>query len=112
MFKENFEKICAEKNLYPTAVCQAIGLAKATYSCWTETSVPRKTTLLKLADYLGVSVEYLKGETDEENAEQKNNSPYGELSEAQQSLIKLIPTMSEKQVEKVHQIISLLESEE
>jgi repressor LexA len=34
-------------------------LSNAAYSCWTDESIPRKTTLLKIADYFGVTVEDL-----------------------------------------------------
>ena len=111
MFKRNFEKLCSHKGVSPSYVCKEIGLSNATYSCWTDESIPRNTTLLKLAEYFGVSVEYLKGETDEIDTKE-NNSPYGELSQAQKDLIDLIPAMTEKQVAKVQQIISLLEPEE
>ena len=56
MFKENFERICIEKNIAPTAVCRKIGLSAAAYSNWTEDTVPRKTTLIKIANELGVTV--------------------------------------------------------
>lgn len=62
MFKEIFIRLCNERGVAPTTVCNEIGLSNATFSCWTDTSVPRKATLYKLADYFGVSVEYLKGE--------------------------------------------------
>ena len=62
MFKEIFIRLCNERGVAPTAVCNEIGLSNATFSCWTDESVPRKATLYKLADYFGVSVEYLKGE--------------------------------------------------
>lgn len=59
MFKKNFERICAQKGVAPTAVCIKIGLSNAVYSKWTEESIPRKTTLIKLANELGVTVEEL-----------------------------------------------------
>ncbi len=59
MFKKNFIKICNDRGIPPTTVCQKIGLTAATFSKWTESSVPRKTTLFKLADFLNVSVEDL-----------------------------------------------------
>lgn len=61
MFKETFIRLCNERGVAPTAVCAEIGLSNATFSCWTETSVPRKATLMKIADYFGVSVDYLLG---------------------------------------------------
>lgn len=59
MFKKNFERICAQKGVAPTAVCIKIGLSNAVYSKWTEESIPRKTTLIKIANELGVTVEEL-----------------------------------------------------
>lgn len=55
MFKENFIKLCNERKIPPTVVCQSIGLTAATFSKWDEKSVPRKATLYKLADYFGVT---------------------------------------------------------
>lgn len=63
MFKEQFIKLCNKRNIAPTAVCKTIGLSSAAFSCWSDISIPRKATLYKLADYFGVSVDYLLGNT-------------------------------------------------
>lgn len=55
MFKRNFERICFEKKLSPSVVCQKIGLTRSAYSAWTDESIPRKSTIEKLSAYLGVS---------------------------------------------------------
>lgn len=65
MFKERFIRLCNQRGEAPTAVCARIGLSNATYSCWTDNSVPRKATLMKIADYFGVSVSYLLGVVDD-----------------------------------------------
>lgn len=59
MFKENFIKLCNKAGKTPTAVCAEIGLSNAAYSKWDEKSVPHRATLLKIADYFGVSVDTL-----------------------------------------------------
>lgn len=64
MFKKIFIKLCNERGVAPTAVCNDIGLSAATFSCWTDESVPRKTTLYKLANYFNVTVAYLLGKED------------------------------------------------
>lgn len=64
MFKKRFEQLCNERKTSPAAVCEAIGLSNSVYSKWSENSIPRNTTLLKIADFFNVSVAYLKGETD------------------------------------------------
>lgn len=61
MFKKNFIKLCNDKGVAPTVACKAVGLSNAAFSCWDENTIPRKSTLYKLADYFGVSVDYLLG---------------------------------------------------
>lgn len=63
MFKEIFEKLCAEKGESPSAVCQKVGLSNAAYSAWTENSIPRKATLKKIADYFGVPETFFNDES-------------------------------------------------
>ena len=60
-FKENFTRLCNQKRESPTTVCKKLGLSNAAYSCWTDESIPRKSTLIKIADYFGVSVDFLLG---------------------------------------------------
>lgn len=65
MFKKNFEQLCTNRNIAPTKVCQDIGLSNAAYSCWKENSIPRTTTLNKIANYFGVTVNDLLGITEQ-----------------------------------------------
>jgi transcriptional regulator with XRE-family HTH domain len=50
------------KNTNPTALCDAIGLAQSAATRWKQGSVPRDTTLRKIADYFGVTVDELLAE--------------------------------------------------
>lgn len=59
MFKKNFVNLCIKKGISPSQVCKAIGLSNSVYSQWDDNSVPRRTTLKKIADYFGVSPESL-----------------------------------------------------
>lgn len=63
MFKENFVRICTEKGLSPSNVCIEAGISKSNYSNWNESSVPRKTTLIKIAQILNVDVSELTSST-------------------------------------------------
>ena len=62
MFWENFVLLCHKKNTTPSAACLELGFSKTMATNWKKGSVPRDSTLLKIAEYFGVSVEYLKGE--------------------------------------------------
>lgn len=66
MFKKIFIDLCNERKESPTAVCKALGLSAATFSCWTDESIPRRATLQRMADYFDVSVDYLLGKEEKE----------------------------------------------
>lgn len=87
MFKEIFDKLCAKKGIAPTVVCKTIGLSNAAYSCWDANSVPRKTTLIKIAEYFNVSVDYLLG---------KESSPTIILSDEERNIIVAYRSQSEE----------------
>lgn len=65
MFKEIFIRLCNEKGITPSKACRDVKIAPATFSCWDENSVPRQATLLRIADYFGVTVDYLLGKDQE-----------------------------------------------
>ena len=73
MFKKNFINFCNQRGESPSSVCRNVGIAPATFSCWTDSTVPREATLYKIADYLGVTVEELLAE-DEPKAKEKRPS--------------------------------------
>ena len=76
MFKKNFINLCNKKGVSPSNVCRQVGIAPATYSCWTAESVPRKATLMRIADYFGVTVESLLSDAEApEKAPSKVLSP-------------------------------------
>lgn len=56
MFKKNFIDLCNKKKIAPTAACKELGLSAATFSCWTDQSVPRRATLQRMAEYFGVPI--------------------------------------------------------
>ena len=83
MFKKIFIDLCNQNHISPSKVCRSVGIAPATFSCWTDESVPRRATLQRIADYFGVTTAYLLGEeTDRgpsESTEEKNDPSEEEL---------------------------------
>ena len=63
MFWDNFYKACESKNIKPTALVQKLGLSSSSATTWKKRP-PNAETLLILADYLEVSVDYLLGRTE------------------------------------------------
>lgn len=66
MFKKIFIDLCNKNNESPSSVCRKINITPATFSCWTDESVPRRATLQRIADYFGVTVDYLLGNEERE----------------------------------------------
>ena len=81
MFKENFIRLCNQRGVAPTVVCKEIGLSDAVYSKWTDESVPRRATLMKIADYFGVTVDDLLNEEKAPPAEAEEADELNELLE-------------------------------
>lgn len=62
-FYDNYIKLCAVHDKSPTAVSKEIGLSNAAASGWKNGKKPSAVTKQKLADYFGVTVEELTGES-------------------------------------------------
>ena len=103
---ERLEALLKEKNIMQKDFLAACGLGKNSFSNWrkSKTGYPTLPVLRSISEYLGVSVEYLKGETDDRT---QKNSP-GRVTEAEgakKAILDLIDGMSEDQLEKLETII-------
>ena len=63
MFWKNLIFLCNKKNTTPTNVVKELGIAVGSVTKWKNGVVPRSTTLQKIADYFGVTVESLLTDT-------------------------------------------------
>lgn len=60
MFYDNYVKLCKEIGKSPSAVAEELGINKSNVSNWKNNGyTPRGTALNKIADYFGVSTDYL-----------------------------------------------------
>ena len=69
---EIFERLCEEKGVTAYRVCKSTGITTATISNWKAGRyTPKQEKMQKIADYFGVSLEYLMTgkETDKKNSE-------------------------------------------
>lgn len=64
MFWNVLYKLCEENSTKPYVVAKAIGASNAVCTKWKNGSIPNGETLLKLANYFNVSVDFLLGRTD------------------------------------------------
>ena len=76
MFKQKFIELCNKRNESPSSVCRKVGITPATFSGYTDESVPRKATLMRIADYFGVTVDYLLGKEETKKATDNVDGTY------------------------------------
>lgn len=64
IFYDRVSELCKDHGVSMAAVAREIGLSNSATTYWKRGSVPKGDTLQKLADYFGVSTDYLLGKTD------------------------------------------------
>ncbi len=64
MFWEKFCSLCESKEKKPNRVCSELDLSSATATKWKNGTLPNAETLIKIADYFDVSVDYLLDHVD------------------------------------------------
>lgn len=65
MFWERFYNICLTRGTKPNSVAREIGISSGIITKWKSAgTLPKGETLIKIADYLDCSIDYLLGRTD------------------------------------------------
>lgn len=102
MFYDNFVALCAANLKSPSAVGRELGIDKSTVSCWKRRKAkPSDVNAKKIADYFGVSVEDLMGESKGEGIKKGPIPKDGAVSPAKQKLLDSVDGMSDEQLEKL-----------
>lgn len=89
MFYDRFIELCKESGKSPSAVTKELGLNNSSSTAWKRGSTPKSETLQKLANYFGVSVDYLLGVGQRVSATAPNRRVYKILRDKKWSLQKL-----------------------
>ena len=94
MFWNRYVDLCNSQNNSPNAVAAKLGFSNASTTHWKHGATPRDSSLSKIAKYFGVTVEYLKGESEAKNpAADEGNGIEEELIK----LFSRIPAESKKE---------------
>lgn len=59
MFYEQFSDLCAQHNIKETTLARQLGIGASAPKRWKEGSTPDLVNAKKIADYFGVSIDYL-----------------------------------------------------
>lgn len=108
MFWDRFVELCEKKGCKPNTVAKALGLSSATATKWKRGSAPNSATAYKIANYFGVSVDYLLGHEEKEKPAANDGSGLLE-KELDQELIRLLCQLdSEQDIARVKDYVRLL----
>lgn len=73
MFWSRFNALCAEKGMSPNSVARELSIPSGSITAWKSGTEPRNKTLVKIAEYFGVSVDWLRGNTDKKEKPTETN---------------------------------------
>ena len=59
MFYTTFEELCKERNVAPSAVARKLGMSSSAPGRWKNGSSPDLDTAQKIADFFGVTIDFL-----------------------------------------------------
>lgn len=108
MFFDNFVRLCEQKGVKPSRALTEAGVPKSAYSYWrTEAGVgndakPTNQNAVKLAQYFGVTVDYLLTGNQKENPPQQ---PQSEVDAAVERIRKKLESMPKEQREALMNLI-------
>lgn len=114
MFIDIFLQLCEENDVKPTRVANEIGSSSASVVKWRKGAIPQGATLQKIADYFGVSVDYLlTGETKKSPAEAEDEEINEYLEELKNNpgmrvLFSKTKGASKEELEKVVRMIEIM----
>lgn len=87
MFWNTFSQLCKENGTNASQVVKSLNIGAGSVTKWKNGAMPSGRSLEKIADYFGITVDYLLGKTDiKEKAPAKGEST---LTEAEQKLLEM-----------------------
>lgn len=112
-FYEKYVQLCNQVDKSPSAVAIELKLGKPSVSRWKTGSKPRDSSVLKVANYFGVSPEWLKCETDDPSAGIKKDPirEDGAVSPAAQEILDFLDSASGEELADVIKYIRYLKSQ-
>ena len=102
MFIDTFYELCEKHRVSPNKACIDMGISRTSTAKWKSGSVPNGQTLSKIADYFGVTTDFLLGTETKKEPLAVNGE---KLSDAEVDLIELFRQVPEDQQQLVLQMI-------
>lgn len=105
-FWKRFYELCISNGTKPNPVCKELGFSNATATHWKNGQLPGLASLEKIADYFNVTVDYLRGKTDEKKEQAaRDEQP---ASDKIKKLYEESADLSEEEARRVLEYVELL----
>ena len=101
VFWDIFVNLCTNAGKSTTAVILELGLSRSSVTTWKKGTVPNNSSLVKIANYFNVSVNYLLGK-------EKESAPTPTRSECEEKIIERFRTLPEEEQEAFLKIIEAM----
>lgn len=109
-FYNTFLNLCIRKDIKPTAAVKEIGITGPAVNRWKNGSMPNDVTLMKIANYFDVSMEYLKtGQEPETKKDQPAEIDKLANTKVKQRLLEYLDTLPD---EKIIALLTLIKNDE
>ena len=113
MFYDNFLRICKEHGISPSRAAEACGINRSNVSNWKANGyTPRSDVLNKIADYFGVSVDYLLGNEQKKEPTTKSDELDLQLEGIDFALFGEVKEMTDEQKQDVLDYIKFKKSQQ
>lgn len=93
MFYDIFEELCRNNKIAPSALTRKLGMSSSAPGRWKNGSTPDLATSAKIADYFGVSIDYLCGR---EELPDTKSYVVSDMSEEELELLRIFREMDIK----------------
>lgn len=96
-FYDKFVNLCASIGEKPTPVAQKLGISKGTVASWKRIgNDPTDAYLAKIANYFGVSVDDLRGDSENEKKPTAQGDGLSEFTEKEAAILKWFRSLPEE----------------
>jgi transcriptional regulator with XRE-family HTH domain len=110
MFWNQYTLLCSRKGLAPNAVAKELGIASGSVTNWKNGKMPLNSTLKKIADYFGVSVDYLLGKEEKPATEGDELNEYLEVLKSRPEMRMLFSLAKGATKEDVERAVAIIEA--
>lgn len=106
-FFERFSALCKEHKETPNSIAKIIGSSSGSVTAWKKGTAPRNATLSKIADYFGVTTDYLLGKENKKAPTEKGEHLV-DMSDVDIAFYGGYKALTEEQQEAVRRMVQVM----